>query len=111
MPTVARGGSPNLVVIVVNYRDAARITVDLAGARAIDHRFAGSDNTSHPPIHTFEFQLPAGTIDIAVQAGHRSDSARVDLTASPVQWVVVQNYDTDELGIDVTTYTERPLFG
>ena len=110
MPTVPRGGSPNVTVIVVNYRDGARITVDLAGARAIDHRFAGSDNTSHPPIHTFEFQL-AGAVDIAVRAGDRSDSARVDLTAHPRQWVVVQNYDTDELGVDVTTYTERPLFG
>ena len=111
--TVAQGRSPNLVVIVVNNSPSrADIAVDLNGARAINHAFAGFEGgSSHASVYTFEFQVAPEPIRIEVRAQDRSASAEVDLGRRPRQWVVVQNYETDDLGVQVSTYDERPLFG
>jgi hypothetical protein len=100
----------NLTLIIVNVVDRKdRIRVRINGRKAVDASFPASAGRMNPPVFEYRYAVPIGTTDIRVKTPSDSKTLRVPTTTTP-NWVVVQN-QSDEVGMALDLFHERPGFG
>jgi hypothetical protein len=111
-PTTADIASPFVVQVTNNQPSIERVQVSLDGDTALDVDLPGAEDcwTGHPPIFSFDYDLPAGPVEVELTLQGDVSTSTVDVPAAETVWAVIDVQSERAWG-DVTIYNSEPQWG
>lgn len=103
-------GQANVILKVTSTaRRVERLRIAFDAVQALDVDLPDSLGCIHPPVFTFGFDIPEGTLSVRVSAGEDASEERLEVPRIGTRWLVASA--SEKFPLETSIWVEEPQFG